>query len=338
MTHDTTDVVLVAQLDNGIEVLIEDDHSIVIFGPDEVEPGHEGDPWADDGAHIRHVNVDTLNFTADEARHIASALIHAADHLDLDDDERTMVDLDDGDAHANGKHCRTVCDCHDEISDPDCPCYDGRAPEQHMSDVAAATLARLQRLGEELGHLEGQLGLLGDWAAEHGHADRGELLTDRRHRPPARLLCPGGGPRHCGHAAGARDRLRHRRPVTNTPPERWRPAPGYESMYEVSDLGRVRGLPRRARICPMGVESFRHVPGKIRRPKRRYPGDRWRIKLSRNGIHTDFDLAEIVLEAFEGMRPPGCRVEYRNGDKGDCTLANLAWTACRDPAPRSGAA
>jgi hypothetical protein len=151
MTHDTTDVALVAQLDTGIEILIEDDHSIVIIGPDEVEPGYENDPWADDGAHLRHVNVDTLNFTADEARDIASALIHAADHLE-DDDEMTTEHVDDVDGR--------------------------RTPQQHMSDVAAATLARLHNLGEELEHLETQIGLLADWATEHDLADRGEFLTD----------------------------------------------------------------------------------------------------------------------------------------------------------------
>jgi hypothetical protein len=58
------------------------DRTITVFGPDEIEPGYEDDPWADNGARLHHTNVDSLNITADEARCIASALMEAADEID----------------------------------------------------------------------------------------------------------------------------------------------------------------------------------------------------------------------------------------------------------------
>jgi hypothetical protein len=81
MTHDTTDIIVdpwlsIAELDNGIEVLIWRDHGIFLHGPElELEELN--------GSHSRrHVNVDNLNLTADQARHMARALLHAADQLD----------------------------------------------------------------------------------------------------------------------------------------------------------------------------------------------------------------------------------------------------------------
>jgi hypothetical protein len=80
-------------------------------------------------------------------------------------------------AHANGKHCRTIpFDCHDGQSNPDCPCYDDRTPEQH-ADVAAGTLHRLAEIRKDLDEqrwqhhhtrrLRAQLQMLADWAGDH---------------------------------------------------------------------------------------------------------------------------------------------------------------------------
>ncbi len=53
---------------------------------------------------------------------------------------------------------------------------DDRTPEQHMADVASATLARLAKLQREHHFLRQQLMLLSGWAAEHqAHLDH-ELL------------------------------------------------------------------------------------------------------------------------------------------------------------------
>ena len=107
--------------------------------------------------------------------------------------------------------------------------------------------------------------------------------------------------------------------------ERWLPAPGYEGLYEVSDLGRVRGLNRL---------------GKIRDHKRARGHERWLraqmmtptlatgypvVKLTRNGSHRGVYVHELVLLAFVGARPPGHRAVHGPGGKQDASLANLAW-------------
>jgi hypothetical protein len=51
-------------------------------------------------------------------------------------------------------------------------------------------------------------------------------------------------------------------------------------------------------------------------------------------------IAELVLEAFIGPRPPGHVVRFKDGNRLNCELANLEWapgTGARDQAARARA-
>ena len=58
------------------------------------------------------------------------------------------------------------------------------------------------------------------------------------------------------------------------PTERWLPVTGYEGLYEVSDLGRVRSLPRQTRS---GVRGGTLMKPYVQNPPRDYPADRFGI-------------------------------------------------------------
>lgn len=108
--------------------------------------------------------------------------------------------------------------------------------------------------------------------------------------------------------------------------EVWLPIGGYEDQYEVSSLGRHRGLPRQVRYCPHGVERTRLVPGGIMVAMRRREGDRWRIKLYRNNSYQHFDLAALVLTTFRGPPPtPAHFAKHVDGDVNNNRLPNLHW-------------
>lgn len=102
-----------------------------------------------------------------------------------------------------------------------------------------------------------------------------------------------------------------------TPGEEWRPIAGYEGFYEVSDLGRVRSMPRivvssSGRHNRMGgfvLNAWVGGPG--------YPmvGLRQRSHL----VH------RLVLEAFIGPCPPGQMCRHLNGNRQDARLVNLCW-------------
>lgn len=109
--------------------------------------------------------------------------------------------------------------------------------------------------------------------------------------------------------------------------ERWLPVPGYEGVYEVSDLGRVRSLTR----------YIRHSSGspKIHRGRHlnRVPSDKsnpksyLRVGIGRDGKLRARDVHALVLEAFVGPRPPGMQCCHYNGNPRDNRLSNLRWDA-----------
>jgi len=100
--------------------------------------------------------------------------------------------------------------------------------------------------------------------------------------------------------------------------EIWRPVVGHEGFYEVSDWGRVRSL-------YLGVGAFtrrREEPLLLSRLVR---GDGYyKVALSRP-IRVGRYLQGLVLEAFHGPCPPGCRATHLDGNRENNALSNLGW-------------
>lgn len=94
--------------------------------------------------------------------------------------------------------------------------------------------------------------------------------------------------------------------------EEWRPAVGYEGLYEVSSLGRVKSFWR----SPQGVilRTSKHPYG--------YP----QLALSSaSGVKTKHAVHALVAAAFLGQRPPGEEVRHLDGDPGNPRRTNLAY-------------
>lgn len=88
--------------------------------------------------------------------------------------------------------------------------------------------------------------------------------------------------------------------------EEWRPIPGFEGLYEASNLGRVRS-PRvvlKQRLNNMG-----------------YPV----VELSKNGRSRESLVHRQVLKAFCGDPPPSNECRHLNGTPTDNRIENLAW-------------
>lgn len=108
--------------------------------------------------------------------------------------------------------------------------------------------------------------------------------------------------------------------------ERWLPVVGFEGLYEVSDLGRVRSVDRvevYERVLANGrmVRISRHREGRMLRPGTVKSGHqlvalgRGRSKL----VHA------LVLAAFVGPRPAGHDSCHYDGDPANNRLSNLRW-------------
>lgn len=102
--------------------------------------------------------------------------------------------------------------------------------------------------------------------------------------------------------------------------EVWKSIPGYEGIYEVSDLGRVRSLDRI--VEHLGGE--RRVEGRIRKLTANSDGYLG-VNLCKDGSTRRKRVHRIVLEAFVGPPEDGQECCHNNGDPADNRLENLRW-------------
>lgn len=94
--------------------------------------------------------------------------------------------------------------------------------------------------------------------------------------------------------------------------EQWRPAPGLEGMYEVSDHGRVRTAPGFGRV------GFRKLD-----PRGRYAN--FCVYVG-PGKRRNYAVHVLVCEAFHGPKPEWATcVRHLNDEKRDNRAVNLAW-------------
>lgn len=116
--------------------------------------------------------------------------------------------------------------------------------------------------------------------------------------------------------------------------EAWRPVPGYEGYYEVSDQGRVRSLDRTV-TNSLGHSQRRR--GQILKPIPHYAnrstGRRCiflAVNLKRDGHSRTETVHKLVMAAFVGPRPDGYEVCHRNGNAQDCRLVNMYYGTASD--------
>ncbi len=99
--------------------------------------------------------------------------------------------------------------------------------------------------------------------------------------------------------------------------EVWRPVVGWEGLYSVSDLGRVR---REARSAANGSRW----PERLRTPSVSPQGYR-QVRLQSNGRANTYKVATLVALAFIGLRPDGQVVRHGKNGQLDDSLPNLCW-------------
>lgn len=87
--------------------------------------------------------------------------------------------------------------------------------------------------------------------------------------------------------------------------EIWKDIKGYEQLYQVSNLGRVKRI----------------TTGKILKPNvvRNY----FRIRLCKEGCYKNISIHRLVYETFVGEIPEGMQVNHINERKNDNRLENL---------------
>lgn len=100
--------------------------------------------------------------------------------------------------------------------------------------------------------------------------------------------------------------------------EIWRPIQGYEGIYEVSDLGRIRR-------SPDSKPTSRSGPGYVLKNVLNghgYPN----ITLCRDGEQRSYGVHQLVCRAFHGPPPfERAEVAHGDGDRRNPRASNLRW-------------
>jgi len=118
-------------------------------------------------------------------------------------------------------------------------------------------------------------------------------------------------------------------PPPDLPGEHWLPVASYEGLYEVSDLGRVKSLPRPG--CRNGNKS-RLYGGRIIVQHAAY-GGYLTVGLWRDGKSTQARVHKLVAAAFLGPCPPGQMVCHGPSGILNNSVGNLSYgTAAKNGA------
>lgn len=106
--------------------------------------------------------------------------------------------------------------------------------------------------------------------------------------------------------------------------EEWRPAPGWEGLYEVSDLGRVRSLPRVITVRRKDGDRPKPISGRIMKQRLHsgYPV----VKLRDAPRAEKVLIHRLVCEAWHGPCPEGLECAHNDGDRTNNRPENLRWT------------
>ena len=103
--------------------------------------------------------------------------------------------------------------------------------------------------------------------------------------------------------------------------ERWLAVAGYEGLYEVSDLGRVRSL---TRTTTSVLGRQRQFTGKILTPSLEGSGYPI-VGLYRNGHHRSVKVSRLVARAFVAGEGPGLEVCHNDSVRTNSAATNLRW-------------
>lgn len=101
------------------------------------------------------------------------------------------------------------------------------------------------------------------------------------------------------------------------PGEEWRPAAGFEDLYEASSMGRIR----RAVFAPKGRCTR---PGKLLFPCFAQGYARATLRPRKNKAESIL-VHRVIAQTFLGAARPGTQVNHKNGIKADNRLENLEW-------------
>lgn len=102
----------------------------------------------------------------------------------------------------------------------------------------------------------------------------------------------------------------------------WREIPGFEGLYEVSDLGEVRSMDR---LVTRANGNVMKMTSQKTRLNTSGQGNHKTARLTRDGMEKPYYVHRLVLETFVGPAPEGTEGCHYDGNPSNNRLDNLRW-------------
>ena len=112
--------------------------------------------------------------------------------------------------------------------------------------------------------------------------------------------------------------------------EMWKPIPGYEGLYEASNLGRIRSLDRK--VTDKSGKRSRLFKGKILVPQlhSNYNKKKYLVALCKNGVQKEHILARLIAMAWVDGYEEGLTVDHIDGNCLNNRADNLEWVSWQE--------
>lgn len=104
--------------------------------------------------------------------------------------------------------------------------------------------------------------------------------------------------------------------------EEWKDIEGYEGLYQISNLGKVKSLEKKWYL-PRGGWFIRAERLKTTQSSNR--NGRNIVLLFKDSKHKNFRISVLVLEHFHSKRPIGMECCHKDGNDKNDIISNLKW-------------
>lgn len=104
--------------------------------------------------------------------------------------------------------------------------------------------------------------------------------------------------------------------------ETWKDIPGYENLYQASNLGQIKSLAKKIPVNNHGKKTVHSFPEKILKPEITW-NNRLRVVLSKNKVHKRWSVHKLIALTFIPEDPKRPHINHKDGNPQNNKVENL---------------